>query len=1336
MILRCRNFSSVGRRARANLITLGALVAFAACSDAEPGGVNPPIPAPTPEPQLQPAVLDCTATTSSRQVTCAPAAGGLSAGDGAWRATSGRGGLWAAGSGDAGASLILGGQGVNVTMTGTNVAYDAGTQEFTFDATVTNHIGQPLGTNDGATPHADGVRVFFHSLPMKTAGDPGAPAGPYGVASHGLATFTMADQHYYQFDGVIEDEQASGAVQFRFTGVPANIDFGFRVLVWAPVQWPDGWVAVAPSADTLDVSDEANRSVALAATVYSRVGLVQAEAVTWESSDSNIATVDASGVVTAVAAGSATITASADGRTAGTATITVVDPRVAPNAVDDGPAAGSSPGQPFHALYSVSGGRRTFTLPAPGVLANDGLGDPAAVITSFGGDSIGGAVTSYAAGTTLSPLPGDGRTTGSLRVGADGSIVFTPPDGFTGNFVFQYRLTNAVGTSDAQVTIAVGEPPEAVDDVYAPQLVGNVAINTATSTKFRVTDNDRGDALQVAVLSQTGGEVTIDPGNTFRFRPTPGFEGPAGFTYTVSNGFGTSEPATVSLTVGTPIWFVSAAAAEGGDGRFDAPFNSLQALDAVNDGTGDNPADGDLIFVYSGAYTGGLTLRPSQRLFGQLATASFNVVTGVTWPADAGPMPMMTGAAPTITTTDPGINGINLGQDNTLRGFTIGNVTGSALYGSDFGTLSIAEFGMVGTGQALNLTNGTLSGNFSRVRSTGGANNVYLSNVSTVGTTVLGTAIVDVLFGATGDALVIEGGDGSFIYPGGLGGAKGHELNISGKTGGSVTIGGVINASSGPTIRIADNSGGTTINLNGQQIVANAGTSDAVTLTNNSGAFVNFTGGNLYIKTTTGNGFTATGGGTVTVTGANNEISAAGGNALKVVNTTIGADGLTFKAVYAMGGKTGIVLDNTGNSGGLTVTGTGDSLSGGSIQSLTGTAGTTEGIGVYLNRTQDVNLRSMWIAHNQYFGIYGSEVHGLTLADLTINGLAGTDATADEATIAFTGLTGSARISSSAISGGVGDNFRVRNTTGTLDRIVFDTVTIGGNGPFVGLNGIKLEASGDAVMHVTVQNSNFASSRRELFELNASGTAVSDLQFTGNTIENVHWDIEPGSGGVRIIGGGVGSNVSLTYDIANNTFRGASGHALLVSKADGTGSMVGTISNNQIGAAATNNSGSKQGSGIAALLVGGGTHSTTITNNEVRQYNSHGILLEAGDNLRGGHGSLNAVVTGNTIANPGAGATNGFYLNAGLTSAPVDQHQICLAMTGNTLAGSGANGATDFRLQQRDGTTVRLPGYAGGNSDAAAITAFIQVNNGGAPTGSISTMAPPGGGFIGGGGCM
>jgi hypothetical protein len=133
-------------------------------------------------------------------------------------------------------------------------------------------------------------------------------------------------------------------------------------------------------------------------------------------------------------------------------------------------------------------------------------------------------------------------------------------------------------------------------------------------------------------------------------------------------------------------------------------------------------------------------------------------------------------------------------------------------------------------------------------------------------------------------------------------------------------------------IFLDDNAAGT-ITFSGL-VTAPSTTATAISLTDNTGATVNFTGG-LDIDTTTGIGFLATGGGTVTVQGANNTIASGTGTALNVNGTTIGADDLTFQSISANGGTNGIVLNNTGSSGGLTVVGTGTANSGGGSSTLT-----------------------------------------------------------------------------------------------------------------------------------------------------------------------------------------------------------------------------------------------------------------------------------------------------------------------------------------------------------------------------------------------------------------
>ena len=66
----------------------------------------------------------------------------------------------------------------------------------------------------------------------------------------------------------------------------------------------------------------------------------------------------------------------------------------------------------------------------------------------------------------------------------------------------------------------------------------------------------------------------------------------------------------------------------------------------------------------------------------------------------------------------------------------------------------------------------------------------------------------------------------------------------------------------------------------------------------------------------------------------------------------------------------GIILDTTGASGGLTVSGSGTAGSGGTIQHKTGAdGGTTQGIGIYLNNTSSVSLTRMQLNDFDNFAI-------------------------------------------------------------------------------------------------------------------------------------------------------------------------------------------------------------------------------------------------------------------------------------------------------------------------------------------------------------------------------
>src|SRR5690606_27475925 len=124
---------------------------------------------------------------------------------------------------------------------------------------------------------------------------------------------------------------------------------------------------------------------------------IESAAVDWSTSDADVVTVDASGLVTAVADGTATITATS-GEASGHATITVVSTKP-PRANDDAAAGSSAPGDAFHTAFNTALNGPSGNTPS--LLANDDLGDPAATIVSFGGGSLPGNAGTHAAGSSV-----------------------------------------------------------------------------------------------------------------------------------------------------------------------------------------------------------------------------------------------------------------------------------------------------------------------------------------------------------------------------------------------------------------------------------------------------------------------------------------------------------------------------------------------------------------------------------------------------------------------------------------------------------------------------------------------------------------------------------------------------------------------------------------------------------------------------------------------------------------------------------------------------------------------------------------------------------------------
>ncbi len=876
---------------------------------------------------------------------------------------------------------------------------------------------------------------------------------------------------------------------------------------------------------------------------------------------------------------------------------------------------------------------------------------------SSGNDSLeftsqNGITGSYDSSTGVLTLSGD-ATIADYQAALRSVQFFTSDDSVSpAARTISFTVTDSVGatsTGTAQRTIDVSEanqPPIAINQSYTA--VGNTPLGVGTSPAAPAAIvsgsvlNGDSDPLggSISVTGNTApahGTVVMNPNGTFTYVPDAGFSGTDTFSYTITNNDDPLNPksatATVTITVGPVVWYVNNSLGAAGTGQSSLPFNTLAAATSA---AGAN----SVIFVYqgSGTYTGGVSMKSGEDLFGQphgLTEDGYTLVA-------AG------GSAPTITNS--GGDGIDLADNADVEAVNVSSPSGNGIAASGVDNATV-----------------------------GASNAVAIS-------------------GAGADGILVSGGSGSLDFAGAsVTGSTGHSVSIASRTGGTVSIGG----------NITDH--GTGISLSG-----------------NSGATISF-GGTLSLSTGTDVAFSATGGGTVTATGSGSTITTTTGTALSVQDTTIGANGLTFQAISSDGANPGISLVSTGTSGGLTVTGTGSAGSGGTIQ---GSAGE----GIELSSASFPSFTDMVIKNNAADGINGSQVDGLTLAGSTVSGN-GTQADVsgeDDDGLDFSpngtgspdGLTGTVSITNSVITGSADNNAIISDTSGSLNLTVTGS-TFSDDNATTGNDGLHIDADGTTDATVSVTGSTFTNNFGDHFQFStdSASSGTNSVTFSDNTLTSTD------SG---ILGGGVvispygNSSTSITIDgnnIQDSVFTG------IAIDEDGTsGTLSGTVHGNTIGTASSANSGS-QGNDIGIFAEGSVTETLAITGNTLYQYEN-----EAGINFldREGSPTMNLTITGNTIADPGAFGSWGLLGEAGAETG--DAGTVCADISGNSMTGSAqpGQGGADFELDQEFGSTIKLPGYAGGAENTSAVVSFVQGNNvsGGTPSG-IATVSGSGGGFTG-----
>lgn len=144
---------------------------------------------------------------------------------------------------------------------------------------------------------------------------------------------------------------------------------------------------------------------------------------------------------------------------------------------------------------------------------------------------------------------------GTLAEGDNGSFIYIPNENFNGEDTFTYKVCDPSGlcSDPATVTIKVipvNDPPVATDDRYSTNEDTPLIIK-APGVLGNDSDVD-GDKLSITgynTNTTNGGTVTMDPDGSFTYTPKENFCGTDKFTYSISDGNGGYDTATVVIEV-------------------------------------------------------------------------------------------------------------------------------------------------------------------------------------------------------------------------------------------------------------------------------------------------------------------------------------------------------------------------------------------------------------------------------------------------------------------------------------------------------------------------------------------------------------------------------------------------------------------------------------------------------------------------------------------------------------------------------------------------------------------------------------------------------------------
>ena len=886
-------------------------------------------------------------------------------------------------------------------------------------------------------------------------------------------------------------------------------------------------------------------------------------------------------------------------------------------------------------------------------------------------------------------------------INGGGDLTYTPAANAFGIATVSVKASDDGGTADGGVAesaiqtftitvTAVNDVPVADNDSHTTDEDTNVDIPVLTND----TDADPADVLTVSDLTNTDadafdGSLAVNPNGTVAYDPGGVFDhlqvgesATETFTYKVSDGNGGEDTATVTVTV---------------NGVNDNPTATPKSHTAI----------GNTLLTVNDTSTAPHT-----------ETTANHLLVGVTDPDDT----VFTASGPATTA-----NGANVAVDTDgsftfLPGqghtgadtftFTVNDAHG----GTDTDTVTVTVSNMVwyvnaaagsgGTGRSTEpfstLAPISTGGTADAKDGTGDHVFVYQGSYTTGlalegsqklwgqphGLTVATIPLVNaggtnpVISNAAGDAITLANGvDVQRVDAGPSSGVgiKGNSVtsatvgpnttvndgvSLTGAATGTISIASTIVNTANQAVAVANRSGGA-VTLTGPVTDSGAG----IALTSNTGATVDLTG-QLTLTTTTNDAFTATGGGTVTAPHASNAITTTGGRGINVVNTNIGAADLVFRSVNvnAAGSAApanGIVLNNTGSAGGLTVSGTGTAGSGGTIRATTGA-------GVSLTSTRDVALTHVRVQDSGNDGVVGSGVTNLSLTGVQVLGAGDAD---NERAVDLTNAGGTLTINGGTYDDAADDLVRVDNTNTNLTASVTNGATFSNQTQVNAGNAFDFVPNGTSAITATINGSTFNNLRNTSVNwgaANAGSSGSSSLTFTNNSVTGGAM----GAAGIIVSGQ---EATTTTTTISNNTFNGAGGNGVVNHDVNDTSTVLATVQGNTLT--------SPKGHGIVAAVDEDADVRMNITGNTISNAGGDGIeLTNFGDDSAAAMTSTaHFIVTNNTINTHSTNPAVAFVGGIAMFHFEADADTTCAKVSGNTVTGTPTPTYFDIFLQNNAG---------------------------------------------------